>query len=242
MAVVWLLLASGGCGGPDFVAREAFVSWDENQLLEIANTKASEYRIQEGDILKIAFAFESRLNQEGVVVLADGSVTLVGIDRQILAGLTVTEADSIITRAYSRDYRDPDLSVIVQETKGRAVYVMGRVGSPGLHKVPRGGFSILSAIGAAGGFAEGAVRDGVVLLRVSEAGYSVQEFNLEDLSDPMTSQLATLDLRPYDVIYVPTSRVSDFAYFSRSVLAGIMSLTRIASDMRYLSDGGLGRY
>jgi hypothetical protein len=51
-----------------------------------------------------------------------------------------------------------------------------------------------------------------------------------------------VDVQPYDVIYVPRSRIGDFAYFSKTVLSGLVQITRIASDIKYLSGGGTIRF
>ncbi len=222
------------------MTRTSFVEFTPEQELTIANTTSDEYRIQEGDILRIAFAYQKELNQDGVVVLTDGSVGLVGVDRLKVAGLTMTEADSLITAAYAKDYRDPDLSVMIQETQGLKVYVMGEVRTPGIHQIPRGGLSVLGAIAKAGGFSEDAAKDGVVLIHVTQDGYSMQEINLEDLSLESGGALAMVELKPLDVLYVPSSRIGDFHYFSRAVLSGLVSITRIASDLKYLSDGSIG--
>jgi len=237
-----LILVLTGCGGTAPMTRSEFVEFTPEQQQEIQAGEAKEYMIQEGDILKVAFSYQPELNQNGVVVLTDGSINLIGIDRVEVAGMTMTEADRVITDAYSQEYRDPTLSLIIQETQGRKVYVMGEVKTPGLHPVPMGGLDMMSAIARAGGFNENAAREGVILIRVTQEGYSLQEINMRDLHSIEASQYATLRLEPLDVIYVPRSRVGDFYYFSRTVLAGIVSVTRIATDLKYLSGGGIGRF
>lgn len=237
-----VLVAIGGCGGgPGTVVRSNYVEFTPDQMKEIEAKSTNEYRIQEGDILKLAFFYQRDLDQERIVVLNDGSVNLVGVDRVKLAGLTMTEADSIITEAYSKEYRDPSLSLIVLNSVGRRVYVLGEVRDPGLHTLPSGGVDILGAISVAGGFNEHAAKSGTVLVRVTDEGYLVQEIDLDGISSVAFSSLALVDVQPFDVIYVPRSRIGDFDYFSKSVLAGLVNMTRIASDIKYLSDGSIGR-
>jgi len=237
-----LALVLTGCGGTAPMTRTEFVEFTPEQQQEIQAGDAREYMIQEGDILKVAFSYQPELNQDGVVVLTDGSINLVGVDRIEVAGLTMTEADRVITTAYSLEYRDPTLSLIIQETQSRKVYVMGEVKAPGLHPVPTGGLDMMGAIATAGGFNENAAREGVILVRVTPVGYSMQEINMKDLHSIEASQYATLRLEPLDVIYVPRSRVGDFYYFSRTILSGLVSVTRIATDLKYLSGGGSLRF
>lgn len=237
-----LLVVLGGCGGgPSTVVRSNFVEFTPEQIQEIDTNAGNEYRIQEGDILKVAFPFEKQLTQADVVVLNDGSISLEGADRLEVGGLTVTEADSLVTHAYGKDYIEPDLSIIIQETQGRRVYVMGEVRNPGMHRLPSGGIDMLGAITVAGGFSEDAAKAGAVLVRVENDGYLVQEIDMSDFSSLASAGLATLQIQPYDVIYVPRSRVGDFAYFSKTVLFGLVQITRIASDMKYLAGSGSGR-
>ena len=77
-----VLAALGGCGGgPATVSRSEFVEFSPEQKAEIEENSSHEYRIQEGDVLRVAFSYQKDLNQEEVVVLHDGSVNLVGVDR-----------------------------------------------------------------------------------------------------------------------------------------------------------------
>jgi len=56
-----------------------------------------------------------------------------------------------------------------------------------------------------------------------------------------SAKLATISLETYDVVYIPRSRMGDFGYFSKTLLSGLVSMTRIASDLKYMSGGSLGR-
>jgi len=242
-AVLLLLALLAGCAStPGTEPRMSFVEFTPEQKADLARTAGRSYRIQEGDVLRVAFPYEKELTQEGVVVLNDGAVSLVGVDRVRLAGLTLVEADSLVTEAYAKDYVEPDLSIMVMETNGRRVYVLGEVKQPGLQKLPYGGVGLLGAITLAGGFTEDAAKAGTVLIRVTENGYLVQEIDLSHLNSPEYAAIATIELEPYDVVYVPRSRMGDFGYFTRTVLQGLAYMTRIASDVKYLSTGLYGRY
>ncbi len=236
-----LILLAGCAGSQHPVVRTNFVEFTPQQRREIDNAKSYEYCLQTGDLLKIAFADEKKLSPDPVRILPDGAITLVGVDRVEVAGLTVTQADSVITRAYSHQYRDPRISVIVLETLGKRVYVMGEVRNPGLIRIPEGGLGPITAVALAGGFTDDAAKEDAVLVRVTPNGYLVQEINLTDFQHVTAGSLATIQLMPYDVIYIPRTKIGDFAYFSKSVLAGLVQITRIASDVRYFS-GGAGRY
>lgn len=248
LALVGVLLTGtvAGCGSshPPGLVRSSFVEFTPEQRQEIQSRGGQEYRIQEGDILKIAFSYQKDLNQEGVVVLGDGSVNLIGVDRVKVAGYTMTEVDSMLTQAYSREYIDPALSVLMQETRGRRVYVLGEVRNPGMHHVPAGGIDMLGAISVAGGFTDDAAPEGAVLVRITDEGFLAQEVDLSNMGDVSAIGLAMVNVQAHDVVYVPRSRVGNFGYFARNVLIGLAQITRIASDITYISGGniGIGRF
>lgn len=236
-----LLAVTAGCGAPrNFGVRSEFIPFTPEQTVENEASLTRAYRIQEGDILGVHFAYEKSLNQDGVVVLSDGSINLVGVDRIPVAGLSLAEADSIITLAYSREYREPALSVLMQETVGRRVYVLGEVRNPGFFKVPLGGMDVMSAIGMAAGFTNDAAREATVVVRVTDSGYLVREVDLKTFGTVPFAQVSTMPLEAYDIIYVPRSRSGDFSYFAKNILAGIGNLTRIAYDLRYIMTGQFG--
>ena len=237
------LLAGCGSSGPGSEVRSSFVEFTPEQQQQIEHQVRGEYEIEAGDYLKVAFIHQTELNQDSILVLPDGSVNLIGVDRIALAGLTMTEADSTITAAYSREFRDPQLSVILQETHGTRVYVLGEVASPGLMEVPRGGLSVIGAVSLAGGFTDHAAREGSVLVRVAPEGYLVSEMDLSNFQSLEYASLAMVELQSYDIIYVPRSRTGDFHYFSRTVLAGLLNITRMAADIYFITNGtGLVRY
>lgn len=238
-----LLVFVAGCGGASsYLPRSQFIAFTPQQKVELDSQVTRAYRIQEGDILRVAFAYEKSLNQEGVVVLNDGSISLMGVDRIRVVGLSLAEADSLLTLAYSKEYREPALSVIMQETPGRRVYVLGKVANPGFYRVPTGGMDVMSAIAMANGFTEDASREGTLVVRLTPDGYQVQEVNLEAFGTADFAQAATVPLQSYDIVYVPRSRIGDFSYFARHVLSGLANFTRIAYDVRYITTGEVGGF
>lgn len=236
-AMAAALLAIGGCAGHSAL-RSNFVEFAPDQKQQITERTTRPYRIQQADELTIVFSYLKELNQEKVLVLPDGSVTLIGLDRVVLEGRTVAEADSLLTAAYGRNYRDPDLSVGIKTYKAREVYVLGEVTRPGLYPVPERSTGVMGAIATAGGFTEDAAVEGTILARVTAEGYLVQELDLSRFEAAEGAAFATLTLEPYDVLYVPRSRIGDFAYFSRTILAGLVNIAQIAAQGRFVTGGG----
>lgn len=243
VACAVILAVLSGCGGTQAMGpRSEFIPFTPEQKTELQVQSIQSYRIQEGDVLRVRFAYERTLDQDGVLVLSDGSISLVGLDPIPVAGLTISEADSVLTNAYSREYREPALSVIVLDTQGRRVYVLGEVQDPGYYKVPVGGIDVVNAIAMASGFTDDASRSGTVVVRVSAEGYQFQEVNLDKFGTTGFGPLATVRLQPYDIVYVPRSRSGDFAYFAKSILTGLAQISRIAYEVRGQADSKFGGY
>jgi len=243
IGLMFIGLYASGCGTAGPIApRSHFESFSPDQINEISVYHSDEYRIQADDVLMVTFSFMDDLTQDNVIVLPDGSVNLIGVGRLELAGFNLTQADSVVTQAYSHDYREPGISIVVRETVGRKVYVLGEVQKPGVYSLPRGGADVFGAVAVAGGFTPNAAKNGAVLVRISEEGYLVQELDLSGIADVQNIDIAMVRLKPYDLIYVPGSRIGDFGHFSRSVLNGLVSLTRIASDLRYITGNGSQRF
>ena len=76
--VIGALLFVAGCGGgigPGSV-RTSFVSFSPEQMQEISSNSDVPYRIQPDDVLKVGFMNNKDLDQEHVLVLPDGAISL----------------------------------------------------------------------------------------------------------------------------------------------------------------------
>ncbi|HOX24768.1 MAG TPA: polysaccharide biosynthesis/export family protein [Candidatus Krumholzibacteria bacterium] len=238
-----LLLALGlaaGCGSaPSPVVRTDLVPFTPEQQTELARAKSAEYRLRNGDKLAIDFKYEDELDSTNLVILPDGRLTLPGgVDPVLARGLTVVELDSTLTACYALDYRDPDLSVIVENLGDLHVYVMGEVKQPGQVVLPPGGMGVLQAIAYSGGFDDDARPHETVVMRVTPGGFLLRQIDLSHLQRRGIPDMAALDLQPYDVIYVPRSAIGDFSYFSRSVLEGLVKVSQIFWDIYAIANIG----
>ncbi len=233
-----IALGLAGCGSaPGPMVRTQLVPFTPEQSRKIAAASTRAYRIQAGDVLKVEFSYLKELTQPTVLVLPDGTASLTGIDSVLLAGLTVTEADSLLTKYYAKDYQTPELTVAVLESKGNQVYVLGEVLHPGLYSIPQTSIGMLGAIASAGGFTDDAARSSTVLVRSTRDGYLCSKMDLSDLGKASVSPVAAVELEAYDIIWVPRSRIADIGYFSRNVLQGVLNLAQIFSDARYIATG-----
>src|SRR5262249_35778151 len=71
------------------------------------------YRIQVGDVLDVRLMLNPELNEE-VTVRPDGHISTTVVRDAAAYGHTVPELATALTQAYSRDLRNPRLSVVLK--------------------------------------------------------------------------------------------------------------------------------
>lgn len=232
-----VLLGLGGCGGTPPGVETEVVPYTAEQVAAREAAREARYTLRVGDRFKVSFKYESDLDQEDVLVMPDGYVSMKGLGRTVKAvGLTVDDLDTALESAYGRDYRNPDLSVIVYEIADPEIYVLGFVKSPGLYKLPDRGVGIIQAVAMAGGFLDDAKQSQTVLMRATEEGFLMRTFDLSSLQEAGLAELAYLDLQPYDIVYVPRSGIGDFAYVANSVFGSMLNITRFFWDIYALGN------
>lgn len=225
-----------GCAGShgSVVVRESMVEFTDTDREKIASSEAAPYLLQPGDIFSLQSLVDAELTQHNILVLPDGSAGFVGLGSFKVAGRAIAEVEAQVSDAYSRKFRDVDLSLVVHQTTGRKVYVLGEVKNPGLYDIPAGG--VIGAVTRAGGFSEWSDQGSVVLMRMTPAGYMCREIDVQGLRDGATFDAAALDLQPFDIIWVSRSRIGDFAAFTKNVVTSLTQYSRLILDVMQIDD------
>lgn len=197
-----LLLLSGHLAG----ALAADAAGQDADSLSPA-TIAEEYKIRMGDELGIKFFFSPDLNEE-VVVRPDGRISLQLIPETVAAGKTPAELSAELQELYSTALDRPAISVLVRSFSAQRIYVDGEVKKPGELALVES-LTVLQAIAAAAGFDKGARLKRVFVIRRGPDGQPlILPLNLaraREGTDPSQDIL----LQPYDVVYVPRSRIAN---------------------------------
>ncbi len=239
----FVLLAVAGCAGSSrqVVRREILCEFTDEQRAAIAGAEAAPYRLQRGDVFSIETLVDDELRQDSIIVLPDGSASFVDLGNVAIEGLTIAEIEQTLNAAYSRNYRDVALSVVLKKVAGQQVYVLGEVRNPGLYDVSGRGIGIMGAIAQAGGFTEWAGHASVVVMRLTKDGYFVRELDLTTLRKGGEFDAAAVDLQSYDVIYVNRSKIGDFAAFAKNVTASLVQYSRFILDVRQIENPDIYR-
>jgi protein involved in polysaccharide export with SLBB domain len=196
-------LATAACTGPDVQPlRPAEVA----SLEAAANHPHGAYRLEPGDSIRIRYTFHSDLDQEARI-RPDGKFRASEVGEIEAAGRTATELAEYLKQQTSGRLRDPEVVVSVTEFAPKTIFVAGEVGRPG--RVPyRRGLTALQAVIEAGGFADTARIDQVVLVRADGAGKSVSR-TLDVEAAMKEGEAEPIFLAPYDVVFVPRTTVAE---------------------------------
>lgn len=158
------------------------------------------YIIGASDVIEIQVWKEPDLSRT-MTVRTDGKISLPLIDENTAAGLTALELKELIEEKYKAYVQDPVVSVIVVEPLSSKFYVVGEVNRPGEYPLNKR-TTVLQALSTAGGFAEWAKRDKIVVVRKSDEGDAKIKVNYDKIvSGKDFSQ--NIVLEPGDTIIVP---------------------------------------
>ncbi|PXA05688.1 sugar transporter [Coraliomargarita sinensis] len=161
------------------------------------------YVLKPSDVISVEVYQEEDLNKS-VRIEGDGSVALALIGKVKIAGMTVAEAQSLITDLYNRDYLvDPQVSVLVTSFSPKIVHVLGSVNSPGRVQIPPDrDLTLTEAIAAVRGVTRLGNPKSITIKRVDEDGRSRQmEVNFSRIvTDPDSRDIV---LKEGDTVWVP---------------------------------------
>jgi protein involved in polysaccharide export with SLBB domain len=192
---------------------------------EIASPRGDgSYRLQNGDEIEIK-VFEIAELADRVRIRPDGKISLLLLDDVQAAGLTPAELDQVLTTGYSTYYLNPRVTVIVRAFSGQRVYVGGEVNEPGMLELS-GELSLLGAVLEAGGFRPSAKRSSVILLRKGESGPQIRRLNLDDM---LAKGAPDIELRPFDVVFVPRTFISKANQFVQQYIRDLLPVATQAS-------------
>ncbi len=215
-----LLVSSSACttvqgvaGGYSRAEKEKSVATDE-----------AAYLIQPGDQLEIKFYYDKELNEQ-VVVRPDGMISLQLVDEVKAAGHAPAELDKVLTEKYAGFIKEPELTVIVRQFAEQKIYVGGEVNNPGVLPFAPD-LTAFRALVLAGNYKTSAALDSVIVLR-NRPGSKVKEFYTVNLlsREPVAGQVGDLTLQPYDVVFVPKSRVARVGQFVKQYITDIIPIS-----------------
>jgi len=161
------------------------------------------YILKPSDVISVSVYQEGDLNKT-VRIEGDGSVALALIGKVKVAGMTVAEAQSLITDLYNRDFLvNPQVSVLVTSFSPKIVHILGSVNGPGKVRIPPDrDLTLTEAISSVGGVSRIGNPKAITIKRVDSDGRSRQmEVNFSRIvTDPDSRDIV---LQEGDTVWVP---------------------------------------
>lgn len=158
------------------------------------------YVIGPDDVLAILFWRDKDTSAE-VVVRPDGKITLPLINDVQAAGLTPDQLRARVQEAAQQYFEDPNVSVVVRQVNSRKVFITGTVAKPGTYPLTSK-TTVLQLIAMAGGLADFAKKDRIMVMRTENGETRSYRFNYKDVSEGKKLE-QNIALRPGDTVIVP---------------------------------------
>jgi polysaccharide export outer membrane protein len=165
------------------------------------DTAAGEdYLIGPADVLAISVWGEPDLSTKATV-RSDGKIALQLLDDVQASGLTTSRLREYLGDGFSKYLKNPVVSVILIESHSKLVYVLGSVAKPGSYPL-NGPLTVIELLVRAGGFAEFAKTENVVIMRYDGGTPSRMLFNYKNFVSGKNVEQNIL-LQSRDLVIVP---------------------------------------
>ncbi|MFW5936958.1 MAG: polysaccharide biosynthesis/export family protein [Desulfosalsimonas sp.] len=165
-----------------------------------APAEPEEYVIGAGDVLDISVYGEPEISRS-VFVRIDGGISLPLAGEVTAAGKTPSALAEQITGKLSQYFEDPSVTVILSESRSKAYYILGQVQEPGEYAITRP-VTVLQAVARAGGFAEWAKKDRIMIVSGPGSSGEITYFNYDRFLGGKTEN-KNVAISPGDTIVVP---------------------------------------
>jgi len=132
-----------------------------------------------------------------------GTLVLPLIGAQKIAGLSVREANLLLTAQLKQYIKEPIIQIRIMSHQAT---VIGEVQTPGNYSLKRINYKLLEGVEDAGGLSDYADKSKLTIIRTEDGKQQKLVF---DLTDRETSYLQDIVLHDRDVIYVPERRAKE---------------------------------
>ncbi len=159
------------------------------------------YVIGADDVLAISVWKEPEVSRS-VPVRTDGKISLPLIGELQAGGQTPRQLEQEIAKRLQSYISEPEVTVIVQDSKSQKINILGMVARPGAYLLT-GSTTVLDAIAMAGGFKDFAKQKSIYVLRTGEGGTQKRlAFNYKEVIKGKNPE-QNIRLLPRDTVVVP---------------------------------------
>ncbi len=212
-------------------------------VVDISKAPRYEYKIQPHDRISITMYNHPELGTNsvssqkqdinGVLVNSAGNIRLPLIKSVHVAGLSQTQAQKKIEKAYSAYLEDAELNL---EVLNKRAYILGEVKKPGEVRLFNEKTSLIQLIAMAGDLTDSANRHAIVVLK--NRGNKIYTETVS-LTGPNSIRMATLMIYPNDVVYVAPNNIKSINVGIGEVTPALNLVGKIITpiaSVKYLTD------
>jgi protein involved in polysaccharide export with SLBB domain len=204
-------------------------------LVEFQESVGGDYRIGLGDRLSIVFYGDPSIDRT-VRVRPDGKISFPRVGDIPAAGFTPVELSGVISELYAEYLKNPEATVLVDDTGKQMVYVLGEVFRPGQFDID-GRMTLSQAMAEAGGWTPTGQLGSVVVIRRGGTWQRPQSLRV-DFGRMLDGRLNyDVELRPFDIVYVPQTFIGDVAdfgdtFFTKLITPPFTAILRVQDTFR----------
>lgn len=166
----------------------------------VGESTDGEYTFGAGDILEVSVFGEPEISKT-VFVRIDGKISLPLIGDVQAADTTATTLAQTISGKLVKFVTDPNVTVILSESKSKVYYIIGQIRTPGEYLITQP-ISVLQAIAKAGGFLEWAKKSKIMIVSKPGVSKKITYFDYDAfLGGGNIGQNVTIN--PGDTIVIP---------------------------------------
>jgi polysaccharide biosynthesis/export protein len=160
-----------------------------------------DYQIGAGDVLHISVSQEPEDSVENAVVRPDGKISMPLLNDVPVLGLTVVQAELLITTELAKFLTAPNVTVIVQAINSKKIYILGGVKKEG--PIPYTyRMTVLQALTEAGGLTDWAKRKKIYVLHDENGRQFTFPFDYDAVLKGQHVE-SNIYLTPGDTVVVP---------------------------------------
>ncbi len=160
----------------------------------------SSYMIGPMDVLEVQVWKEPDFSRQ-VLVRPDGKITFPLIGDIQASGMNTLGLKALLAEKLKGFVDDPEVTVIVVESRSKIFYIIGRVNRPGTYPLSPN-MTVLQALSVAGGFGEWAHKDNIRIIRRSDGKEEILPFDYDKVISGKNLEQNIL-LESNDTIVVP---------------------------------------
>jgi polysaccharide export outer membrane protein len=181
------------------------------------------YVIGETDVLNVRVAGENDLTGNYTVRL-DGKIVFPYVGEVDAAGVPLPAFNRLLRERLASYYKDPQVTVEVEEYNSCVVYVLGEVKKPGVYEFA-GRTTLLEIVAEAGGYERSAARASTMVVRAFPSEPQVMRIDMEQVIDEGVITY-NIPLAKGDVVVVPKTFIANLNDFLSDISPSLSAYLR----------------